>query len=312
MIISRRRRRRRRRRRWWWWWHWDGKIRQKMVLCSASSDGGLFRTVLLKSCCSNSWSSSSSEEEENKRRRCWDSITSPHTYFEICLRFQSVLQDLLFTQKKERKKERKREREIDIFSNCKEMNLKLGMIVISVVKLVSWYASTRGNYNTSSAASRLLQVQIGRHHWRFEQRSDHRGVQEELEKNSSRDIWSRWWRRRFTAQLPPQGRCRCAASAASYSSPSSLLLLDHILEQLWRRAKLLQEQEQEQQQQKALAAAQWSQQQARAVQVTEPAGGCCRKQLLRELACKIWVARRRSSTLKLSTVARALFWTLPS
>jgi hypothetical protein len=47
------------------------------------------------------------------------------------------LQDLLFTQKKERKKERKRKREIDIFSNCKEMNLKLGMIVISVVKLVS-------------------------------------------------------------------------------------------------------------------------------------------------------------------------------
>jgi hypothetical protein len=41
-------------------------------------------------------------------------------------------------RKKERKRER--EREIDIFSNCKEifeMNLKLGMIVISVVKLVS-------------------------------------------------------------------------------------------------------------------------------------------------------------------------------
>jgi len=188
-----------------------------------------------------------------QRRTCWDSITSPHTYFEICLRFQSVFAgSALYAE--ERKRERERER--DRFSNCKEifeMNLKLGMIVISVVKLVSWYASTRGNYNTSSAAGRLLQVQIGRHHWRFEQRSDHRGVQEELEKNSSRDIWSRWWRRRFTTQLPPQGRCLCAASAASSSSPSSLLFLDHILEQLWRRAKLVQEQQQ--QQQKALAAA---------------------------------------------------------
>jgi hypothetical protein len=43
-----------------------------------------------------------------QRRTCWDSITSPHTYFEICLRFQSVLQDLLFTQKKERERERER------------------------------------------------------------------------------------------------------------------------------------------------------------------------------------------------------------
>jgi hypothetical protein len=48
-----------------------------------------------------------------QRRRFWDSITSPHTYFEICLRFQSVLQDLLFTQKNERKKEREIDRYID-------------------------------------------------------------------------------------------------------------------------------------------------------------------------------------------------------